>query len=194
MEWRPLSHLLCTYFFPLRNSINSLCTVCKQNVYANTFKRACWPYKTYSWNTLIWVFFSNWFTSFPQTNSINIYIPSGRSRVLSPDFEFPLFEEAHSLLASLPSFELFSSVHFFLVPCMYSHLFIHLHLSSKLSSFPTAYKPYFHPFWLKPKSRIPSNAWKFMPRYSLLRTGGSPKILLQGKTSINSQASAEMLI
>lgn len=31
----------------LTNSMKSLCTVYKKNVYANAFKKACWSYKTY---------------------------------------------------------------------------------------------------------------------------------------------------
>lgn len=38
----------------------------------------------------------------------------------------------------------------FFVFCTYSHLFIHLHVSSKPFPFPTACKPNSHPSWLKP--------------------------------------------
>lgn len=129
-------------------SINSLCTVCRQNVYVNTFKRTCWPYKSPLEANLFRCIFSIWFVSLPQTNSMNTETSLRKASGFHPNLFYSSWRATFT-----PSFLVLIwaiSCSTFFVSCMYSHLFIHLHVSSKPFSFPTACKPNSHPSWLKP--------------------------------------------
>lgn len=92
--------------------------------------------------------FSIWFVSLPQTNSMNTETPLRKASGFHPNLFYSSWRATFT-----PSFLVLIwaiSCSTFFVSCIYSHLFIHLHVSSKPFSFPTACKPNSHPFWLKP--------------------------------------------